>query len=82
MSLIEEPPRVAVGLAHTEAAVLLGAAQRVWETTFLGRPVVLKQRFEKKYRHEALDRKLTVSRMKQVAQGPDVLANRCSSSQS
>jgi tRNA A-37 threonylcarbamoyl transferase component Bud32 len=38
----------------------------VWETTFCGRPCIIKQRFSKKYRHPALDRKLTVARLKQV----------------
>lgn len=40
--------------------------QRVWEATFCGRPCIIKQRFSKKYRHPALDKKLTVSRLKQV----------------
>lgn len=40
--------------------------QRVWESTFCGHPCIIKQRFSKKYRHPALDRKLTVTRLKQV----------------
>ncbi|GBF90632.1 hypothetical protein Rsub_03204 [Raphidocelis subcapitata] len=44
-----------------------GAEARVWETTFCGRPCIVKQRFSKKYRHPALDRKLTVTRLKQEA---------------
>eukprot|EP00798_Chlamydomonas_sp_ICE-L_P015006 gene15006-21074_t len=42
-----------------------GAEARVFETTFLGRPTILKQRFNKKYRHPVLDLKLTTMRLKQ-----------------
>lgn len=42
--------------------------QRVWETTFCGRPAIVKQRFSKKYRHPTLDAKLTVTRLKQVGE--------------
>ena len=42
------------------------APQRVWEATFCGRLCIIKQRFAKKYRHPSLDRKLTVSRLKQA----------------
>ncbi|KAL4445801.1 hypothetical protein ABPG77_009000 [Micractinium sp. CCAP 211/92] len=42
-----------------------GAEGRVWEGRFLGRPAIVKQRFNKKYRHPQLDAKLTVSRLKQ-----------------
>lgn len=41
--------------------------QRVWETTFCGRPCIVKQRFRKRYRHPQLDAKLTSSRLKQEA---------------
>ncbi len=41
--------------------------QRVWETVFCGRPCIVKQRFSKKYRHPALDAKLTLTRLKQEA---------------
>ncbi|MEW5307650.1 MAG: hypothetical protein WDW38_011384 [Sanguina aurantia] len=41
-----------------------GAEARVWETIFLGRPTVVKQRFTKMYRHPVLDAKLTVTRLK------------------
>ena len=40
--------------------------QRVFETQFLGRPAIIKQRFSKQYRHPTLDAKLTTSRLKQV----------------
>ena len=40
--------------------------QRVFETQFLGRPTIIKQRFSKQYRHPTLDAKLTTSRLKQV----------------
>lgn len=42
------------------------ALQRVWEGVYLGRPVVLKQRFSKHYRHPALDARLTQARLRQV----------------
>lgn len=41
----------------------------MWEGTFLGRPVIVKQRFSKKYRHPQLDAKLTVARLKQAGRG-------------
>eukprot|EP00884_Botryococcus_braunii_P013574 jgi/Botrbrau1/22217/Bobra.168_1s0048.1 len=44
--------------------VAQGAEARVFEGTFLGRPTILKQRFNKKYRHPYLDAKLTTSRLK------------------
>ena len=40
-----------------------GAEARVFSTTFLGKPCVVKQRFKKKYRHPVLDQKLTRSRL-------------------
>lgn len=40
--------------------------QRVWEGCFLERSAIVKQRFNKKYRHPLLDAKLTVSRLKQA----------------
>ena len=40
--------------------------QRVWAGQLLGRSVVLKQRFRKKYRHPILDNKLNSGRIKQV----------------
>ncbi|KAK9811170.1 hypothetical protein WJX73_007976 [Symbiochloris irregularis] len=42
-----------------------GAEARVWSGEFLGRPVILKQRFKKKYRHPVLDKHLNHSRLKQ-----------------
>jgi TP53 regulating kinase-like protein len=39
--------------------------QRVWAGTFCGVPAVVKQRFKKRYRHPALDAKLTAQRLKQ-----------------
>jgi len=39
--------------------------QRVWESTFLGLPAVVKQRFKKGYRHPKLDQQITSSRLKQ-----------------
>ncbi|KAK9839393.1 hypothetical protein WJX84_004422, partial [Apatococcus fuscideae] len=42
-----------------------GAEAKLWQTPFLGRQAVLKQRFSKKYRHPTLDTKLTNTRLKQ-----------------
>ena len=47
--------------------------QRVFETQFLGRPTIIKQRFSKQYRHPTLDAKLTTSRLKQVCKEHHVL---------
>ena len=44
-----------------------GAEARVWETTFLDRPTIVKQRFNKMYRNPELDAKLTLTRIKQEA---------------
>lgn len=44
-----------------------GAEARLYTTTFLGRPVMVKQRFSKKYRHPDLDVKLTNDRHKAEA---------------
>ncbi len=44
-----------------------GAEARVYKTTFLGKPTIVKQRFKKSYRHPALDEKLTHKRMMQEA---------------
>jgi TP53 regulating kinase-like protein len=40
-----------------------GAEARVFESTFVGRRSVVKERFSKKYRHPILDSKLTLKRM-------------------
>uniref|UniRef100_A0A7N8YKH1 non-specific serine/threonine protein kinase n=1 Tax=Mastacembelus armatus TaxID=205130 RepID=A0A7N8YKH1_9TELE len=42
-------------------AVLIkqGAEARVYRTEFLGKPMIVKERFPKRYRHPALDEKLT-----------------------
>ncbi|KAL3150614.1 hypothetical protein ABBQ32_000420 [Trebouxia sp. C0010 RCD-2024] len=60
-------PELAEPLAGTADFTLIsqGAEARVWEGQFLGRPVIMKQRFRKKYRHPVLDTKLTVGRLNQ-----------------
>mmetsp|Transcript_15384 Transcript_15384/g.46444 ORF Transcript_15384/g.46444 Transcript_15384/m.46444 type:complete len:237 (-) Transcript_15384:231-941(-) len=60
-----------LGSASAEPARLhaQGAESRVWEGEMSGRPCVIKERFSKKYRHPALDLKLTTSRLKQEARG-------------
>lgn len=40
-----------------------GAEARVFESTFVGRRCIIKERFSKKYRHPTLDSKLTVKRL-------------------
>lgn len=40
-----------------------GAEARVFESTFVGRRSIVKERFSKKYRHPTLDSKLTVKRL-------------------
>ncbi|OVA15526.1 Protein kinase domain [Macleaya cordata] len=40
-----------------------GAEARVFESTFMGRRSVVKERFSKKYRHPSLDSKLTLKRL-------------------
>ncbi|CAI7806053.1 unnamed protein product [Closterium sp. NIES-53] len=44
-----------------------GAEARVFAATFCGRPAILKQRFEKKYRHPTLDARLTSKRLHTVS---------------
>ena len=39
--------------------------QRIWQGTFLGRDIILKERFHKRYRHPTLDSKLTSQRLRQ-----------------
>lgn len=46
-----------------------GAESRVWRGRLAGRPCLVKERFSKKYRHPALDAKLTAGRLKQEARG-------------
>ena len=46
-----------------------GAEGRVFAVTFLGKPAIVKQRFEKTYRHPILDKKLTKSRLNMEARG-------------
>jgi TP53 regulating kinase-like protein len=45
-----------------------GAEGRVYTCTFLGRPCVMKERFQKQYRHPQIDRELTRERMKAEVQ--------------
>ncbi|KDP21421.1 hypothetical protein JCGZ_21892 [Jatropha curcas] len=40
-----------------------GAEARVYESTFVGRQSIVKERFSKKYRHPSLDSKLTLKRL-------------------
>ena len=54
---------------RTKAEALL-LPQRIWEGEYLGRPTIIKQRFSKKYRHAALDSKLTLGRLKQARPTP------------
>ncbi|PKI47175.1 hypothetical protein CRG98_032446, partial [Punica granatum] len=40
-----------------------GAEARVFESNFVGRRCIIKERFSKKYRHPSLDSKLTLKRL-------------------
>ena len=44
--------------------VAQGAEARVWACDFLQRKAIVKQRFNKKYRHPTLDETLTAQRLK------------------
>lgn len=44
-----------------------GAEGRLYKGIYLGRPVIVKERFQKKYRHPELDTLLTTERMKAEA---------------
>lgn len=46
-----------------------GAESKVWRGRIAGRSCLIKERFSKKYRHPALDAKLTSVRLKQEARG-------------
>lgn len=50
------------------------ALQRVWEGIFLDKPVVMKQRFCKQYRHPVLDSKLTLGRLNQARHTTEMTA--------
>lgn len=52
---------------YFESPLALWPVQKVWEGQFLGRPVIMKQRFSKQYRHPVLDTKLTVGRLNQAS---------------
>eukprot|EP00054_Salpingoeca_dolichothecata_P011984 m.66422 g.66422 ORF g.66422 m.66422 type:complete len:219 (+) comp19720_c0_seq2:47-703(+) len=48
-----------------ECCVKQGAEARLFKTTFLDRPCMIKERFPKQYRHPELDKKLTARRIAQ-----------------
>ncbi|GJP37011.1 hypothetical protein CLOM_g21470 [Closterium sp. NIES-68] len=57
-------PKQGLSLLLTSADLISqGAEARVFAATFCGRPAILKQRFEKKYRHPVLDARLTAKRL-------------------
>lgn len=51
------------GKAESLVLVKQGAEARVFESTFVGRRSIVKERFSKKYRHPTLDSKLTLKRL-------------------
>ncbi|KAJ3436541.1 o-sialoglycoprotein endopeptidase [Anaeramoeba flamelloides] len=53
-----------------------GAEAKIYRTTFLGKPVIVKQRFKKKYRHPQLDSRLITRRLVQEARSL-VKARKC-----
>ena len=61
---------VAFGICIFNKPLLHWSVQKVWEGHFLGRPVIMKQRFSKQYRHPVLDTKLTVGRLNQARHFP------------
>jgi len=46
-----------------------GAEAKLYRGSFLGKPVVIKERFSKKYRHPDLDTRLTKERMRAECRG-------------
>ncbi|GMH42287.1 hypothetical protein BSKO_10206 [Bryopsis sp. KO-2023] len=50
-----------------EKKIFQGAEAKVFEVAFLQRPTIVKQRFSKKYRIPELDKKLTLTRLRQEA---------------
>ncbi|CAN6439695.1 unnamed protein product [Victoria cruziana] len=48
---------------HSCVLLKQGAEARVFESTFVGRRSIIKERFSKKYRHPTLDSKLTLKRL-------------------
>ncbi|KZV25456.1 hypothetical protein F511_17234 [Dorcoceras hygrometricum] len=55
-----------IKLNEAEGSLVLikqGAEARVFESTFVGRRSIVKERFSKKYRHPSLDSKLTLKRL-------------------
>lgn len=57
--------------------VVLGWDQRVYESTFLGKKAIVKERFSKKYRHPILDVKLTQKRLAGVCTDLGTFATIC-----
>lgn len=55
------------GKAESLVLVKQGAEARVFESTFVGRRSIVKERFSKKYRHPTLDSKLTLKRLNAVS---------------
>lgn len=51
------------GKASSMTLVKQGAEARVFESSFVGRRSIIKERFSKKYRHPTLDSKLTLKRL-------------------
>ncbi|KAH6766699.1 Protein kinase superfamily protein [Perilla frutescens var. hirtella] len=51
------------GLECSLVLIKQGAEARVFESTFVGRRSIVKERFSKKYRHPLLDSKLTLKRL-------------------
>uniref|UniRef100_A0A914W7C2 non-specific serine/threonine protein kinase n=1 Tax=Plectus sambesii TaxID=2011161 RepID=A0A914W7C2_9BILA len=62
--LADEQVEVEFGYEIDSATLKQGAEARLFRCTYLGRPAVAKERFEKKYRHPQLDTLLTKERLK------------------
>ncbi|EIE22357.1 kinase-like protein [Coccomyxa subellipsoidea C-169] len=53
-----------------------GAEAKLWKGVYLGRPTIVKQRFNKKYRHSTLDTKLTLSHLHALQEVRSILRAR------
>ncbi|GFP92325.1 ekc/keops complex subunit bud32 [Phtheirospermum japonicum] len=57
------------GLEGSMVLIKQGAEARVFESTFVGRRSIVKERFSKKYRHPSLDSKITLRGLNAEARG-------------
>lgn len=67
--LVIQVPKLQIGSLCFEYYVtsIFFFVQRVYESNFVGRKSIVKERFSKKYRHPILDSKLTLKRLNAVS---------------